>query len=171
MLAPLAATAHQETVTDSSGVKASFIVLAGLFGLSGSLSHIGIDFGSVVQVIPDYRVNISELEGRILLSDFFRSRPVGKCHDDRIKGNAGFTYAHDAIGVSLQRQDIGRTRRDHMSISTDYMLIHLTAKSKENLLPMRNPANAVGERLANLGHFNSTTSTNDTCALRTNMGD
>lgn len=138
MLGMLAATARQETVADSTGVKAGFVVLADLVGLLGSLPH----------VISDDRINISELEGRILLSDFFGGRPLGKCHDDRIEGDACFTHAYHAIGIGLQWEDIGRTQRDQMGVSTDFMLMHLAAKSKANLLPVRNTANCRW-RLAN----------------------
>jgi hypothetical protein len=75
--------------------------MADLLGLVGSLTQICLDLGGVAQIIADHGIDIGELQGRILLSDLFGGRPVGKCQNDCIQGNARLSNSHHTICIYL----------------------------------------------------------------------
>ena len=102
--------ARQESISNTVRVEAGFVFTPHVCREFSSSSEILFNFRALAQIIADHCIHVSQLQGRILLDDFFGSRPFGKGFNNDIQGDSGGTNANDIVGIATQRN---RLRFDH----------------------------------------------------------
>ncbi len=101
----------------------------------------------MAQIVADHRVDISQIEGRILTGDLLRGGTLVERLDDSVKRNPRATDTNDAFGVRSQRQYLGPSLQGHrlFSFPRDYTVYPAT-------LPRPRPQADAGPRTAALPH-------------------
>src|SRR6266853_3304826 len=93
----------QEAFAYAVWVESRLYLFFQFFTFNLPLSQILFYFISVLQVITDDRINVFQIECRILLNDLFRRCAFVESEDDRIKRDARACNAQDACLILGER--------------------------------------------------------------------